>query len=96
MSKSSELCIILWHKIAQNGSNIYEKCKRSPLHLGNVIKLAEEFVKDDDKFLWSAGASKAGETYNVCIQNAAEKKDIPISAILMCLGVGTLTVRIFM
>lgn len=77
--------IILCHTIAQNLSRIYEQCERS-LHLGKVIKLAEEFVKDNDKFLRSACASEAGETYNVCIQNAAEKNEIFISAILMCLG----------
>lgn len=54
--------------------------KRS-LHLGNVVKLAEEFVKDDNKFLWSASAGQAGETYNICIKNAAKKNDILISAI---------------
>ena len=38
-------------------------------YLGDLVKLAEEFVEHVDQFTWGAVASQPGEAYDVCIQD---------------------------
>lgn len=43
-------------------------------HLGNLVKLAKQFIKHNDKLLGRTVTGQSGEANNVCIQNTGREK----------------------
>lgn len=49
--------------------------RRRETYCGQLIKLPKEFVEQFDEFLSSALRSQAGETHNVCKQDAVKERE---------------------